>query len=83
MQPVRHYRPHPRAWLYLAALLPLAACVSRETTVVTQQRDTDQRLFQLETLRLQRDMLETERLKLWTTTPPPAPIYLGRGARRR
>jgi len=48
-------------------VLLLSACVSRETTLVTQQRDTDQKLYQLESLRLQRDMLETERLKLWAT----------------
>lgn len=56
------------------ALVSLSAC-DHETTVVTRQRDLDQRFFQVETLRLQRDLLETERLKLWSA-PPPAPIYL-------
>jgi hypothetical protein len=54
------------------ALVSLSAC-DHETTVVTRQRDLDQRFFQVETLRLQRDLLETERLKLWTA---PAPTYL-------
>lgn len=43
-------------WLCVAALLPLAACVS--------QSRLDERLFQTEELRLQRDALETERLRL-------------------
>lgn len=82
MQPVLNYRSHPRAWLCLAALLPLAACVSRETMVLTQQRDMDQKLFQAETLRLQRDMLENARLRLWTTQAP-APTYPGYPRARR
>jgi uncharacterized lipoprotein YmbA len=44
-------------WLCLAALLPLAACVS--------QGEMDRKLFQAEQLRLQRDMVENERLRLW------------------
>jgi hypothetical protein len=44
-------------WLWLAALLPLAACVS--------QSSLDRRLFATEQLRMQRDALETERLRLW------------------
>ena len=46
-----------QAWLCLAALLPLAACVS--------QSRLDERLYQTEQLRMQRDMVETERLRLW------------------
>jgi len=65
--------------LLLLVLLPLSACISREAIVVTQQRDLDQKLYQLESLRLQRDMLETERLKLWTT--PSSPGYSRRRTR--
>ena len=46
-----------QAWLCLAALLPLAACVS--------QKNLDQRLEWAEQIRLQRDMVENERLRLW------------------
>jgi len=71
--------------LFFAALLLLSSCSldrSRETTLVQGHRDMDDKLFRLETLRLQRDMLETERLKLWTT-PVPAPTYLGYPRARR
>ena len=62
-----------RPLLCLAALLLLASCSldrSRETTLVRgQQRDSDKdlddKLFRLETLRLQRDALENDRLRLW------------------
>jgi hypothetical protein len=46
-----------RSWLCLAALLPLAACVSESTL--------DRRLYQTEQLRMQRDTVENERLRLW------------------
>jgi len=45
-----------RPWLCLAPLLPLAACVSESTL--------DRRLYQTEQLRMQRDALEGERLRL-------------------
>ena len=48
--------PGVRACL-LCALLPLAACVSESTL--------DRRLYQTEQLRMQRDALEGERLRLW------------------
>jgi hypothetical protein len=44
-------------WLCVAALLPLAACVSESTL--------DRRLYQTEQLRMQRDTVENERLRLW------------------
>ena len=46
-----------QAWLCLAALLPIAACVS--------QSSLDRRLVETEQLRMQRDMVENERLRLW------------------
>jgi lipoprotein NlpI len=59
----------------VALLLLLAACdssreSSRESRSATfigarPESDIDTRLFQLETLRLQRDALENDRLRLW------------------
>ena len=74
-----------RPLLCLAALLLLASCSldrSRETTLVRgQQRDMDDKLFRLETLRLQRDMLENDRLRLWQDRAP-APVFVPRAKRR-
>jgi len=74
-----------RPLLCLAALLLLASCSldrSRETTLVRgQQRDMDDKLFRLETLRLQRDMLENDRLRLWQDRAP-APVFFPRARRR-
>jgi hypothetical protein len=74
-----------RPLLCLAALLLLASCSldrSRETTLVRgQQRDMDDKLFRLETLRLQRDMLENDRLRLWQDRAP-APVFVPRARRR-
>jgi hypothetical protein len=71
--------------LLFAALLCLAGCSldrSRETTLVRgQQRDMDDKLFRLETLRLQRDMLENDRLRLWQDRAP-APVFVPRARRR-
>jgi len=71
--------------LFFAALLLLASCSldrSRETTLVRgQQRDMDDKLFRLETLRLQRDMLENDRLRLWQDRAP-APVFVPRAKRR-
>jgi hypothetical protein len=75
--------------LLFAALLCLAGCSldrSRETTLVRGQqrdsdRDMDDKLFRLETLRLQRDMLENDRLRLWQDRAP-APVFVPRAKRR-
>jgi hypothetical protein len=58
---------------WLALLLLLAACdssreSSRSATFIGARQpesDIDQKLFQMETLRLQRDALENDRLRLW------------------
>ena len=74
-----------RPLLCLAALLLLASCSldrSRETTLVRDSdRDMDDKLFRLETLRLQRDMLENDRLRLWQDRAP-APVFFPRARRR-
>ena len=74
-----------RPLLCLAALLLLASCSldrSRETTLVRDSdRDMDDKLFRLETLRLQRDMLENDRLRLWQDRAP-APVFVPRARRR-
>jgi len=52
----------------LLVVLPLAACVNQ---------DMDQKIWQAEQARVQRDMLETERLRLWLDHPG----YVSRGRR--
>lgn len=63
-----------RLWLTALLLLLVACDSSRETNRESRsatfigarpESDIDTRLFQMETLRLQRDMLETDRLRLW------------------
>lgn len=44
----------------LVASLPLTACVDQ---------DMDQKIWRAEQARVQRDMLETERLRLWLDHP--------------
>jgi len=76
--------------LFVVGLLLLAGCSldrSRETTLVRGQqrdndRDMDDKLFRLETLRLQRDMLENDRLRLWQDRSTPAPVFFPRARRR-
>ena len=71
--------------LLFVALLLLAGCSldrSRETTLVRDtDRDMDDKLFRMETLRLQRDMLENDRLRLWQDRAP-APVFFPRARRR-
>jgi hypothetical protein len=52
----------------LLVVLPLAACVNQ---------DVDLKIWQAEQARVQRDMLETERLRLWLDHPG----YVSRGRR--
>jgi len=52
----------------LLLVLPLAACVNQ---------DVDLKIWQAEQARVQRDMLETERLRLWLDHPG----YVSRGRR--